>query len=626
MTDQKRITHRFLQVVRVRESRFDRLLVPLLMLICVLYAGWQALQRDWAEMIFFSLGVVLLLALAASKPLQTRLLRQPLNSRHATYIFLYCIYSALWLNVIRLLFTVEPVGKESTSFFSLAIASLALLVMMVRALLLLTPFGYRVFITRIPIWEQLLVAINEVIAAGLLAAYVGPEVLARLFQPGVFSTRINLVYLIGLTLVFGVYYIGMQLLWIQRWNEYLSQNHVWVRLARIFAPLTLIVVSLVIARRFIERGEPRTADLLGDSGFDLAVLSLGAVIWLMVLVATFLVYTSGRGLRQRFLPDHLLDLLPGRLARFLRSISDMDIMLILGMLLTSIPAYVFLLGDSGGLIGQLRLQILRQGGALLETSEQALALLFALPFYFLTVLLLLLYAFIFSRPTLPAQDRDELVEQLPVGFLIILIITLYLFAIPFSQVLTEGRLPRLPQDLGRILAFNILIPLALLYLHYFLLVRLPYGRGQRRWRNGQNIRLVQEQNDIDRRIDNLNRELTSLDRSWREQRLHSDSANTGVRIETLYRYVQLNSLRDDLNMQRLGIVASRQQLTELSEAPVSIAVARLPLRVVSLGIPLLLAIQLYQWAFLNNGLREVINNPNITVDQFFRIILEQVNF
>ena len=44
-----------------------------------------------------------------------------------------------------------------------------------------------------------------------------------------------------------------------------------------------------------------------------------------------------------------------------------------------------------------------------------------------------------------------------------LIITLYLFAIPFSQVLTEGRLPQLPQDLGRILLFNILIPLVLLY-------------------------------------------------------------------------------------------------------------------------------------------------------------------
>jgi hypothetical protein len=88
----------------------------------------------------------------------------------------------------------------------------------------------------------------------------------------------------------------------------------------------------------------------------------------------------------------------------------------------------------------------------------------------------------------------------------------------------------------------------------------------------------------------------------------------------------LNSLRDDLNMQRLQIIAARQQLAEVSEAPVSITVARLPLRVVSLGIPLLIAIQLYQWAFVNNGLHEIINTPNLTVDQFFRIILKQANF
>ena len=63
----------------------------------------------------------------------------------------------------------------------------------------------------------------------------------------------------------------------------------------------------------------------------------------------------------------------------------------------------------------------------------------------------------------------------------------------------------------------------------------------------------------------------------------------GLRFEALYRYVHLNGLRDDLNMQRLQIVSDRQQLAELSDAPISIAVARLPVRIVTIGIPLLLA-------------------------------------
>jgi hypothetical protein len=614
-----------MEAVKVTESRLDRLIVPVLLFIGVVYAAYQIIQADWAELLIFSAGVALLFALALSKPLQRRLLRQSLNSRHITYIFLYWIYSALWLNLVRVLPTIEPIGKASTNFFALVIAILALLVMMFRALFMLTPLGYRIFITRIPIWEQLLVAVNEIVAAGLLAAYVGPAVFARIVQPGVFTTRINLPYMIGLVFVLSVYYIGIQLLWVQRYNDWFGKNQIWVRSARLFAPLTLIVISMVIAGRFVERTEPRTADLLGDSGFDLAVLSLGSVVWLMMGVVTILVYTSGRGLRQRFLPDNLLDRLPKRVGSFLRSISDTDMLLILAVFLTTIPAYLFLLGDSGGVIGQLRQQILQRGSALLETSEQALALLFATPFYFLAVLLLLLYAFVFSQPTLSAQDRDELVEDLPIGFLIVIIITLYLFAVPFSQVLTEGRLPQLPQDLGRILLFNIAIPLGLLYLHYFVLIRLPYSRGQRRWREGQNTHLTQEQEEIDRRIKNLNKELEALNRTWRDKRLHSDSANVGVRIETLYHYMHLNSLRDDLNMQRLQNVAQRQQLAEVSEAPVSIAVARLPVRVVSLGIPLLLAIQMYQWAVLNNGLREVINDPNLTVDQFFRIFLEQLN-
>lgn len=97
-------------------------------------------------------------------------------------------------------------------------------------------------------------------------------------------------------------------------------------------------------------------------------------------------------------------------------------------------------------------------------------------------------------------------------------------------------------------------------------------------------------------------------------------------MDILYRYVKLNSLRDDLNMRRLQLVAERQQLAEISEAPISMDVARLPVRIVTYGIPLLFIIQFYQWAIINNGLREIVNNPNITILDFFRAILQNFNF
>jgi hypothetical protein len=623
MSQPKRITHQFLEAVQIADSRFDRLYIPMLMLLGIAYAGYQAIQGDWLELVLFAPGVVLMFALAIVRPLQRGLLRQRMNRRHATYVALYGLYSAVFINLARALSHTEPIGKQSGVFYALAILAAAFTVMLLRALATLTPLGYRVFVTKIPLWEQALIAVNEMIAAGLLAAYVGTTVLTHVLQPQVFTTRVDVAYTAGITAMLVLYYLGMQLMWIQRWNDWLSQNRVWVRLTRVVAPLMLLVMTMIIARRLIERAEPRTADLLDTAGTDLSILSLGAVAWLVILILIFLVYTGRRGLRQRFLPDDLLERVPTIIARFLRSISDMDMLLIIVLLGTFVPAYLFLLGDPGGIIGTLRGQILERGSALIETSEQALALVFAIPFYGLAVALLALYAYVFSLPSLSAQERDELVASLPVGFLIVLIITLYLFAIPVSQVLTEGRLPQLPQDLGRILAFNVLIPLALLYAHYFLLVRWPYGRGQARWREAHNLHLLREQEQTDRRIEALNGELDTLDLAWRDQ---TSPTEVNGRFDTLFRYMQLNSLRDDLNMQRLQIVASRQQLTEVSEAPVSIAVARLPLRVVSLGIPLLIAIQIYQWAILNNGLREIINTPNITVDQFFRIILKQANF
>ena len=625
MADRPRTVQQFMAPDQLRRRLVNRAIIPLMLGIGVLYLGAQALTRDWVELLFFGTGVALLLALAIAKPLQTHLLGQPFNHRHALYIAFYWAYSIVWLAVLRLLLDAPWIGKDSGNTYFLLIVLIALTHMMLRSLATLTRWLHTTFITQIPIWEQVLVAANEVIAAGVLAAF-GANTLTRLLQPDVFTTRFDPVYTLAIGVVIGLYYLGIQLMWIQRWNNWLSRNEVWVRLARIFAPLALIVTSMVIFRHFSERPDSRAAGLLGDADLDLTIMALGPVIWLVVGVLVILVYTGSRGLRQRFLPDELLERLPNRAARVLNSISDMDMLLIIGVMATLIPAYLFLSGDSSGLIGVLREQILQRGSALIETSEQALALVFALPFYLLAVALLILYAFAIGAPALSAAERDSLVERLPIGFLITLIITLYLFAIPFSQVLVEGRLPQLPQDLGRVLAFNIVIPLVLLYAHYFLLIRLPYGRGQAAWRGGEAVRLQRQLEQVDRRIDSLNRELEQIDRQWNEHRLGSEQSDPRLSVETLYRYVQFNGQRDDLNMQRLQIVSARQQLAELSEAPVALAVARLPVRIVSIGIPLLIAFQIYQWAVLNNGLREIINDPNLTVFEFFRAILEQAQF
>ena len=618
MTERKRITHQFMQAVG--SDPLVRVIVPALLLVGVFWAGWQFLRGDWLQFALSAISVALLVVLAVSEPVQRRVLRQPFNRQHAVSFGMAWVFGALWLMTLRLLIGSPFWGKDSQETYFALILLIAFTWMFVRSLLILLPAFYHRFSTGIPLWEQVLLAINEVIAAGLLATY-GASALVHLLQPDVFTTRFNVTYVAGLGAAILIYYFGMQLMWIQRWNDWISRSEVWIRLARLIAPLLLIVTTMVLIRHFLDRADTRTAALLGSSDFDLAILALAPVIWLLVLVSVIIVYTSGRGLRQRFLPDLLLERLPQRIANFLRSISDMDMLLIIGVLGTLIPVYLVLFGESGGVIGTLRAQILQRGSALIETSEQALALLFAIPFYLLIVALLALYGIALSQQTLSAQQRDELVAKLPVGFLIVLIITLYLFAIPFSQVLTEGRLPQLPQDLGRILLFNILIPLVLLYAHYFALIRQPYSRGQNRWRERQNQHYSTELAGIDGRIRSLNDEIARLDQRW--QAIQPDDAQ---RVETLYRYVQMNGMRDDLNMERLQVVADRQQLAELSEAPVSITIARLPVRIVSIGIPLLLAMQIYQWAVLNNGLREIVNNPNITIFEFFRAILRQTQF
>lgn len=624
--ERQRITQQFLQAVTLSDgrTRFDRLLVPLLLGAGVAYAGWQGLIGSWLKAGAFVVFVLLLAVIASSDTLQQRLMGRLFNRRHALYVVLIWIYAWAWLTLIERISGAPTVGKESVGFYQQLLGLAAVTVMIARSAYALTRAGYtRIVINKLPIWEQVLIALNEGIAVALLSPFLG-ELIARALQPRVFTIDSNPLYTLGLLIAVLLYYIAMQAMWWQRSNDWLSHQRVWVNLFRVVMPLVIGVTVMIVARRFLALSDPRSAALSGDES-SLAVLALSPLILLIEVLVLYLVYAGGRGLRQRFLPDVLLDHLPNPISRWLRTISDMDMLLILGALSTLIPAYLFLLDDSLGIVRALSQQILSGGSALIESSQQALAVLFAAPFYLMCIVLLALYAIVTVRDTITSDEREELMRALPVGLLIILIITLYLCAVPFTRVLIERRLPRLPQDLGYILAFNVVIPILLLYGHYFPLVRFPYSRGQRRWRETQALRLGIQLDKLDSRINQVNKELEVIDMQFQAGR-RSASLDTGMQMDALYRYVQLNGLRDDLNMRRLGLVAERQQLTEISEAPLSVTVARLPIRVVSLAIPLLIVIQFYQWAIVDNGLREITNNPNITVLDFFQAILRQFQF
>jgi hypothetical protein len=297
-------------------------------------------------------------------------------------------------------------------------------------------------------------------------------------------------------------------------------------------------------------------------------------------------------------------------------------LLLFGVLMLTIPLQLFVF-NSTLLIGSLQQQLAGQN-ALIDTSEQALAFIFSLPFYVLAVALLVLYAFGIARADISAKERDALVERLPITPLIIFIITLYLAAIPFSQVLTSGEILSVRENLGFILAFDILIPLILLYAHYFVLVRLPYGRGQSRWRTREARRLENDLQAIDDRLASLQVQIDHGETIWKNR--GNLRTSQPQQIDMLHDLIILNGERDRLNMERLRIIRERQELAEVSEAPVSLAVANLPARVFSLGIPLVLAFKIYEWAIVNDGLREVANNPNLGVLEFFQEILENTNF
>lgn len=591
----------------------------------IIYLMILLTQQDLVGVLLFVPGLALLVGLVNYPPMQRLCLGVPFNWRHLLHIMLYWFYSALSLWIFRF-FSVYPTsGKDSQLFYVGVLACLAVAWAGLRSLLIVTiPRAYGFFSTRIPLWEQALLAANEGLAA-VLVSYVWGAIGVQLAQPNVFSVRLNPIYALGLGSMVLVFYVVMQLMWQQRWNERLSLNSVWLPLARLMSPFVLFVITMLISARFTTNTDPRTASLLESADLNLAVLALAPVIWLLVFTVMIIVYVDERGIRQRFLPDALLAILPTRIKNLLMALSDIDFLLLLGVVVTITPVSLLFFGEDGGIIGTARRAILQRGSALIETSEQALAILFVLPFYVFAIALLILYALVVSRPAISAEQREGFMRQLPVGFLISMVITLYLFALPFTQVFIEGRLPTLPRDLGRILAFYVFVPLLLLYFHYLLLIRLPYGRGQRLWRVQESVRLSVELENIDRRIRTHNQELERINNRWQLGNT-DDPAAVRNRLDILHRYIHLNSERDDLNMQRLKIVAARQQLIELSDAPLSVTVARLPLRIISIGLPLLLLFQVYQWAILNQGLREIVNNPSITLTDFIRILLENINF
>lgn len=600
---------------------FDRLLVIVLVIVGALFSAAQLLAGDWALGLVGGAGVIFLGALASLKPLQDRIIRQPFSRAHAVYVAVFWAYSLLWVWVLRLLIASPVAGKDSRFFFIYLILFAAITFRSLMSLFALTPQGYRLFISDAKLWEKLLLAINEFVAAASFAYVVGGE-LARWLQPNVITIQVSPAYSLGLIFVTSMYYGLVQAMWVARWNERLSKNRFWVRLARFLTPIALGVATVVIARHFARVSEPRSADLLGTANIDQAVLALSPILWMMIFFIVILVYNSSLGLRQRFLPERLVKYLPEWLRNRLDDVSDMDLVLLFLALMAFVPVQVFLF-DNGqpDVIDTLSRQ-LEQQNALIGTSQQALALIFALPFYAMAVLLLGMYAFVLGRGDVSADEREALVERLPVTLIIIFIITLYLAAIPFGQVLVEGRVPQLPQELAYVLVFDVLIPLALLYGHYVVFVRFPYRVGQNRWREAQSDDLRRRLRKTDNLLETVQQKIERAETIWNNRRNLRTKQDDFFNM--LFDLIKLNGDRDRLNMDRTRIVSQQQALAEISETPVSLSVARLPARVFSFGVPLLIAFKLYEWAIVEGGLQEIANNPNVNLIDFFQQLFEAI--
>lgn len=601
------------------QTWFERLLVPVLIFLMVLFTGLRLFASDWLQVGVSLFGIALLASFASFPPLQRLFLGQAFNRSHAFYLSIFWLYSLIAVTVTRILLVTPAFGKESRPFYVFTILLIAVVFRMLFSLFALTPLGYRVCMSKIPFWEQCLIAINEFMAAGLLAFILGGE-LTQWLQARVFTLQVNVWYSGGLIGAALAYYLLVQAMWIQAWNQWLSKRVVWVTLTRLFAPLALVVASIVITQHFTNLSEARSASLLNTANIDQTILALSPIVWMMIFFVIVIVYTSNRGLRRRLLPDDLLQKLPIRLYNALNTISDMDILMLFGALASLIPLQLFLFNNIG-VIGSLQAQLSRQN-ALIDSSEQALALIFALPFYLLAVALLALYAYVLSRNTVSAQERSQLADLLPIPLLILFIIMLYLAAIPFSQVLTEGRLPRLPQDLAYILAYDVLIPFILFLIHFFVLVRTPYTHGHKKWRIRYEQELANAMQGVRSKIQEVQAHINQAENLWKNR----DYLKTGQteRMNMLYELIELNSQRDNLDMERSHLQAEQQNLSQLADAP--LALEDVPRQILTYGITLVLFFKIYEWAIVNDGLREVANNPNIGILEFFQTILENTNF
>ncbi|MGV2434827.1 MAG UNVERIFIED_CONTAM: hypothetical protein LVT10_08035 [Anaerolineae bacterium] len=189
-------------------------------------------------------------------------MKQSLNFSHLLHLGLYMFLSQVCLFLVRWLWLLPPNGKDSQLFYVLVMVASGMGLMAVRALLTVwIPRLYQLISTDILLWEQVLLAFNELIAILLLGA-VWSGAIVRFLQPDIFSTRINAVYsisLLGMTLF---YYLGILLMWFQFWNDLLTRTSVAVILIRVFSPIVLLIVSMVIWFNFTDRADPRTSSLL----------------------------------------------------------------------------------------------------------------------------------------------------------------------------------------------------------------------------------------------------------------------------------------------------------------------------------------------------------------------------
>ncbi len=224
MQEIKRSTQQFLRAAQTSDAdtRFDRLLVPLMVAIGIGYTVFQVLQRDFVEAIIFGASVLLVIVLAGSRTVQTAVLGQSFNRRHATHVILIWGELVVLMNLLRLLANASPLDKSAAYFTALLIVIIGVTFMLTRSMLILTRRGYRFFSVQIPIWEQILLIINEAMAILIVSAFLARH-LTRLLMPDVFTIRADPLYVTVVGIAVLLYYIGTQLMWIGRMNEWLSR-------------------------------------------------------------------------------------------------------------------------------------------------------------------------------------------------------------------------------------------------------------------------------------------------------------------------------------------------------------------------------------------------------------------